>query len=42
MYIFYVFILERGFVTDINAEYDKDVFKALKKIDKTIKLRVLY
>jgi len=29
-------------ITDVNAEYDKDVFKALKKIDQTIKFRVLY
>jgi len=29
-------------ITDINAEYDKDVFKALKKIEQTIKFRVLY
>ena len=29
-------------ITDINAEYDKDVFKALKKIEHTIKFRVLY
>jgi len=29
-------------ITDIDAEYDKDVFKALKKIDQTIKFRVLY
>ncbi|MBB6273371.1 D-3-phosphoglycerate dehydrogenase [Pedobacter cryoconitis] len=29
-------------ITDINAEYDKDLFKSLKKIDQTIKFRVLY
>ncbi|WP_442589889.1 HAD-IB family phosphatase [Pedobacter sp. AW31-3R] len=29
-------------ITDINAEYDKDVFKSLKKIEQTIKFRVLY
>lgn len=29
-------------ITDINAEYDKAVFKALKKIEHTIKFRVLY
>lgn len=29
-------------VTDINKEYDLDVVAALKKIDHTIKLRVLY
>lgn len=29
-------------ITDINAEYDKDVFKSLKKIEHTIKFRVLY
>lgn len=29
-------------ITDINAEYDKQVFKSLKKIDHTIKFRVLY
>lgn len=29
-------------ITDINAEYDKQLFKSLKKIDNTIKFRVLY
>jgi len=29
-------------ITDINAEYDKQLFKSLKKIDQTIKFRVLY
>jgi len=29
-------------ITDINAEYDKAVFKSLKKIEQTIKFRVLY
>ncbi|MBB5648271.1 HAD-IB family phosphatase [Pedobacter cryoconitis] len=29
-------------ITDINAEYDKDLFKSLKKIEHTIKFRVLY
>lgn len=29
-------------ITDINAEYDKEVFKSLKKIEQTIKFRVLY
>lgn len=29
-------------ITDINAEYDKQVFKSLKKIEQTIKFRVLY
>jgi D-3-phosphoglycerate dehydrogenase len=29
-------------ITDINAEYDKQLFKSLKKIDHTIKFRVLY
>ena len=29
-------------ITDINAEYDKDLFKSLKKIEQTIKFRVLY
>ncbi len=29
-------------ITDINAEYDKQLFTALKKIDHTIKFRVLY
>ena len=29
-------------ITDINAEYDKQLFKSLKKIDDTIKFRVLY
>ena len=29
-------------ITDINAQYDKVLFKSLKKIDQTIKFRVLY
>ncbi|TKC03397.1 HAD-IB family phosphatase [Pedobacter cryotolerans] len=29
-------------ITDINAEYDKTLFKSLKKIENTIKFRVLY
>ncbi|MDQ7947986.1 MAG: HAD-IB family phosphatase [Pedobacter sp.] len=29
-------------ITDINAEYDKQLFKSLKKIAHTIKFRVLY
>ena len=29
-------------ITDINALYDKQLFKSLKKIDHTIKFRVLY
>ena len=29
-------------ITDINAAYDKQLFKSLKKIDHTIKFRVLY
>ena len=29
-------------ITDINAQYDKQLFKSLKKIDNTIKFRVLY
>jgi len=29
-------------ITDINTEYDKHVFKSLKKIEHTIKFRVLY
>jgi D-3-phosphoglycerate dehydrogenase len=29
-------------ITDINAEYDKQLFKSLKKIENTIKFRVLY
>ena len=29
-------------ITDINTEYDKQVFKSLKKIECTIKFRVLY
>ncbi|WP_231460468.1 HAD-IB family phosphatase [Pedobacter sp. Leaf132] len=29
-------------ITDINTEYDKQLFKALKKIEHTIKFRVLY
>lgn len=29
-------------ITDINTEYDSQVFKALKKIEHTIKFRVLY
>jgi len=29
-------------ITDINSEYDKELFKALKKIEHTIKFRVLY
>jgi len=34
---------EIGYViTDINAEYDKQLFKALKTIEHTIKFRVLY
>ncbi|UKT63788.1 HAD-IB family phosphatase [Pedobacter mucosus] len=35
--------LEIGYaITDINAEYDKQLFKSLKKIDHTVKFRVLY
>ncbi|WP_316842715.1 HAD-IB family phosphatase [Pedobacter gandavensis] len=34
---------EIGYViTDINSEYDKQLFKSLKKIEHTIKFRVLY
>lgn len=29
-------------ITDINSEYDKQLFKSLKKIEHTIKFRVLY
>lgn len=29
-------------ITDVDREYDKEVIKALKKIDNTIKFRVLY
>ncbi len=29
-------------ITDINTEYDKQLFKSLKKIENTIKFRVLY
>jgi D-3-phosphoglycerate dehydrogenase len=29
-------------ITDINAAYDKQLFKSLKKIEHTIKFRVLY
>jgi D-3-phosphoglycerate dehydrogenase len=29
-------------ITDLDKEYNKDVIKALKKVDKTIKFRVLY
>lgn len=29
-------------ITDINAQYDKQLFKSLKKIEQTIKFRVLY
>jgi D-3-phosphoglycerate dehydrogenase / 2-oxoglutarate reductase len=29
-------------ITDINKKYDKEVIKALRKIDQTIKFRVLY
>ena len=29
-------------ITDINAQYDKVLFKSLKKIEQTIKFRVLY
>lgn len=29
-------------ITDINTEYDKQLFKSLKKIEHTIKFRVLY
>lgn len=29
-------------ITDINSEYDKAIFKSLKKIEHTIKFRVLY
>ncbi len=29
-------------ITDINAEYDKELFKSLKQIEQTIKFRVLY
>ncbi|WP_145857723.1 HAD-IB family phosphatase [Pedobacter suwonensis] len=29
-------------ITDINIEYDKQLFKSLKKIEQTIKFRVLY
>ena len=33
---------EIGYViTDINAQYDKQLFKSLKKIEHTIKFRVL-
>jgi D-3-phosphoglycerate dehydrogenase len=34
---------EVGYViTEVNKEYNKEVMKALKKIDNTIKFRVLY
>jgi D-3-phosphoglycerate dehydrogenase len=34
---------EVGYViSDLDKEYNKDVLKALKKIDNTIKFRVLY
>ena len=34
---------EVGYViTDLDKEYNKDVIKALKKVDHTIKFRVLY
>lgn len=29
-------------ITDVDREYDKDVIKALKRVDNTIKFRVLY
>jgi D-3-phosphoglycerate dehydrogenase len=29
-------------ITDINAEYEKTLFQAFKKIEQTIKFRVLY
>lgn len=29
-------------ITDINAQYDDQLFKSLKKIEHTIKFRVLY
>ncbi|MNH45218.1 D-3-phosphoglycerate dehydrogenase [compost metagenome] len=29
-------------ITDVNTEYDKKVIKALKKIEHTIKFRLLY
>jgi D-3-phosphoglycerate dehydrogenase len=29
-------------ITDIDKAYDKDVIKALRKIENTIKFRVLY
>jgi len=29
-------------ITDINREYNKQVIKSLRKIDDTIRLRVLY
>lgn len=29
-------------ITDLDKEYNKDVIKALKKVDNTIKFRVLY
>ena len=29
-------------ITDLDKEYNKDVIKALKKIENTIKFRVLY
>jgi D-3-phosphoglycerate dehydrogenase len=29
-------------ITDINKEYEKDVVKALRAIEHTIKFRVLY
>ena len=34
---------ELGYViSDLDKEYNKDVIKALKKVDNTIKFRVLY
>lgn len=34
---------EVGYViTDLDKEYNKDVIKALKKVENTIKFRVLY
>ena len=34
---------EVGYViTDLDKEYNKDVLKALKKVENTIKFRVLY
>jgi len=44
--IFSQFLMTRGeigyAVTDIDAEYDKDMLKQLKRIDHTIKFRILY